>query len=182
MLCSWIEVVTLLGVYHYFSLKAFNEVYYTNFFERWRKANTVELVMYTLHTVFLLSAAAVNIYMFKKLRKKDGHSDSQQSTPQLPQAGTQQKSIHLKRKASKLVLFLAVIMIVTCLPTSLQGVLNRLCIVMKLLVCDMHLATSIAFSLLRNLNFLVNPLVYIWKDRIYRNAFYRTFKIKTAQF
>ena len=33
-------------------------------------------------------------------------------------------------------------------------------------------------SILENLNFLVNPFVYIWRDRIYRNAFYCTFKIK----
>ena len=182
MLCSWIAVVTLLAVYHYFRWKLFDEVYYTNIVELWRKADTVELVMYTLHTVFLLSAAAVNIYMFKKLRKKDGHFDSQQSTPQLPQAATQQKSMHLKRKASKLVLLLAAIMIVTCLRTSLQRVLHHLCIAMKLRICYPNLATLIVLSFLRNVNFFVNPLVYIWKDRIYRNAFYRTFKIKTAQF
>ena len=182
MICSWIAVVTLLGVYHYFRWKQFNEVYYTKYFELRRKGNTVELVMYTLHTVFLLSAAAVNIYMFKKLRKKDGLADSQQSTRQLPQAGTQQKSMHLKRKASKLVLLLAGIMIITCLPTSLQKVLQHLCIAMKLRICSMDLENFVVFYLLRNLNFIVNPLVYIWKDRIYRNAFYRTFKFKTAQF
>ena len=142
----------------------------------------LELVAYTLHTVFLLSTAAVNIYMFKKLRKNDGLADSQQRMGPLPQAATQQKSIHLKRKASKLVLLLAAIMIVTCLPTSLQRVLSHLCVAMKLRLCYMHLYTFIIFYLLRNLNFLVNPLVYKWNDRIYRNAFYRTFKIKTAQF
>ena len=123
MLCFWIAVVTLVAVFHYFSLKAFDEEYYTNSFELRRKANTVQLIMYTLHTIFLLSTAAVNIYMFKKLREKDGLADSQQSTRKLPQAASQQKSIHLKRKASKLVLSLAVIMIVTCLPMSLQRVL-----------------------------------------------------------
>ena len=84
--------------------------------------------------------------------------------------------------ASKLVLLLAGIMIITCLPTSLQKVLQHLCIAMKLRICSMDLENFVVFYLLRNLNFLVNPLVYIWKDRMYRNAFYRTFKIKTAQF
>ena len=107
MLCSWIAVVTLVAVYHYLLWKTYP----------W--SQELRLVGFTFHLVFLLSSAAVNIYMFKKLRKKDGLADSQQSTRQLPHAATQKKSTHLKHKASILVLLLAVIMIVTCLPNSL---------------------------------------------------------------
>ena len=107
MLCSWIAVVTLVAVYHYLLWKTY----------LW--SQELRLVGFTFHLVFLLSSAAVNIYMFKKLRKNDGLADIQQSTRQLPQAATQKKSIHLRHKASILVLLLAVIMIVTCLPNSL---------------------------------------------------------------
>ena len=143
----------------------------------------VALVWTTLRTVFLLSAAALNIYMIKKLRKKDGLADSQLSTREVPQANAQQKSTHLKRKASKLVLLLAIIMIVMCLPSSLLGMIIHACYVYKL-HCNLHANSTIIdiLFILQNLIFLVNPLVYIWKDRIHRNAFYCTFKIKTAQF
>ena len=141
------------------------------------------MVLFILPTVFILFTAAVNIYMFKKLRKKDGLAESQQSTRRRPHSSTQKKSTHLKHKASILVLLLAVIMIVTCLPSSLLMAITSICDVYKL-HCNLHVNSTIkvALSLLQDLNFLVNPLVYIWNDRIYRNAFYRTFKIKTAQF
>ena len=160
MLCSWIAVVTLVAVTIYFLWTEYT----------WGERFTVLIVICTLHTLFLLSTAAVNIYMFKKLR-------------QLPQAANHQKSTHLKHKASILVLLLAVIMIVTCLPSSLLMAITSICDVYKL-HCNLHVNSTIkvALSLLQDLNFLVNPLVYIWNDRIYRNAFYRTFKIKTAQF
>ena len=99
MLCSWIAVVTLLAFSFFF-------FQYTR-----RESFTVLMVISTLHTLFLLSTAAVNIYMFKKLQ-------------QLPHAANHQKSIHLKHKASILVLLLTVIMIVTCLPNSLLSLIT----------------------------------------------------------
>ena len=173
MLCSWIVVVISVAAISYL---------------RWYK-NTVRQgfivghVCNTLYTVFLLSAAAVNIYMFKKLRKNDGLADSHQSTGVIPQANAQQRSMHLKRKASKLVLLLAVIMIVTCFPMATWYLITDICYVYKL-HCNLYANLTMwnIILLLQDLNFIVNPLVYIWKDRIYRNAFYRTFKIKTAQF
>ena len=171
MLCSWIAVVTLVAVYFYFIWKTYI----------WIKE--LILVAFIFHLVFLLSLTAVNIYMFKKLRKKDGLADSHLSTRVIPQANAQQTSMHLKRKASKLVLLLGVIMIVTCLPTSLWNLISEICDGYKLR-CNLQFNSTIynVSFLLQNLNFIVNTLVYIWNDRIYRNAFYRTFKIKTAQF
>ena len=173
MLCSWIAVVTSVAVIYYLYENENNV----------SQGAIVALVWTTLRTVFLLSAAAINIYMFKKLRKKDGLADSQLSTRGVPQANAQQKSMHLKRKASKLVLLLAIIMIVTCLPHSIGTTIINACYAYKL-HCNYHANSTMlkATFILQNLNFLVNPLVYIWKDRIYRNAFYCTFKIKTAQF
>ena len=109
MLCSWIAVVTLIALSLFFILTEHTSV----------KTSTVQVVISTLHSLFLLFTAAVNIYMFKKHRKRAGLADSQKSTRQLPQAAHHQKSMHLKHKASILVLLLAVIMIVTCLPNSL---------------------------------------------------------------
>ena len=173
MLCSWIAVaVTLLGVIYYFR----GRIEYTG---GQGVNSTLGQVNSTLHTVFLFSTAAVNIYIFKNLKKNDGFVDSQQSTRSLPQATTQQKPIYLKQKASKLMLLLAGIMIVTCLPNSLLSTINNT--YAHKLHCNLGMNLTIIYviSILENLNFLVNPLVYIWKDRMYRNAFYRTFKIKT---
>ena len=170
MLCSWMAVVTLIAV-HYLIWKTYTWI------------NELILVADIFHLVFILSTAAVNIYMFKKLRKKDGLAESQQSTRRRPHSSTQKKSTHLKHKASILVLLLAVIMIVTCLPNSLLRLTASICYGYKL-HCNLHANSTInvVLLILQDLSFLVNPLVYIWKDRIYRNAFYRTFKIKTAQF
>ena len=75
-------------------------------------------------------------------------------------------------------LLLAIIMIVMCLPSSLLGMIIHACYVYKL-HCNLHANSTIidVLFILQNLNLLVNPLAYIWKDRIYRNAFYCTFKI-----
>ena len=172
MLCSWIAVVTLIALSLFFILTEHTSV----------KTSTVQVVISTLHSLFLLFTAAVNIYMFKKHRKRAGLADSQKSTRQLPQAAHHQKSMHLKHKASILVLLLAVIMIVTCLPNSLVRMIRSICYVYKL-HCNLQFNSTIivVISILQDLNFLVNPLVYIWNDRIYRNAFYPTFKIVTAQ-
>ena len=166
MIASWIAVTLLAVLYNMF----------------WKIDMSDGMVIFILPPVFILFTAAVNIFMFKKLREKDGLADSQQSTRVVPQAATQYKSTHLKHKASILVLWLAVIMIITCLPRSLQRMIISICLKYKL-HCNWHLPYLInrVIFILEDLNFLVNPLVYIWKDRIYRNAFYRTLKIK-AQF
>ena len=166
MLCSWIAVA-LLAVLYYLLWKPDD--------------GGVTVVMFILLPVILLSTAVVNIYIFKMLQEKDGLADSQQSTRLLPQANSRNKSIHLKHKASILVLWLAFIMTVTCLPNCLNRLIISICLVYKL-HCNFHVnylrLIGIILGILEDLNFLVNPLVYIWKDRIYRNAFYRTFKIK----
>ena len=153
MLCSWIAI-TLITVLVYFL---------------WEVDRFVRVAIHILCLGLLLSTAAVNIYMFKKLREKDVISDSQH------------KSTHLKRKASILVLCLAVITVITCLPNSFVGLVSSVITEYKLHYNLQVNLTSFNFlSILENLNFLVNPFVYIWRDRIYRNAFYHTFKIKTV--
>ena len=166
MIGSWIAVTLLAVLYNMF----------------WKIDMSDGMVIFILPPVFILFTAAVNIFMFKKLREKDGLADSQQSTRVVPQTATHYKSTHLKHKASILVLWLAVIMIITCLPMSLQRMIILICLKYKLHY-NWHLPYQInrVIFILEDLNFLVNPLVYIWKDRIYRNAFYRTLKIK-AQF
>ena len=165
IICSWIAV-TLLAMLYYF----FWKVDYSG----------VAVVMFILYPVFLLFTAVVNIYMFKKLREKDGLAHSHRSTQVVPQANAQHKSTQLKNKASILVLWLTFIMIVTCFPNSLKRVIIALCLVYKLHCNSLNYlrVINIVFAIVEDLNFLVNPLVYIWKDRVYRNAFYRTFKIK----
>ena len=106
--------------------------------------------------VILSSTAAVNIYMFKKLNKK---------------------SMHLKHKASILVLWLAVIVIVTCLPSSIVRMIIQVCNHYKFR-CNLNPTVMFPFLIVESFNFIVNTLVYIWKDRLYRNAFCQTFKIK----
>ena len=153
MLCSWIAI-SLIIVLVYFL---------------WEVDRFVRVAIHILCFGLLLSTAAVNIYMFKKLREKDVVSDSQN------------KSTHLKRKASILVLWLAVITIVTCLPISSVGLVSSVATEYKLHYnLHVNLMDFYFLTILKNFNFLVNPFVYIWRDRIYRNAFYHTFKIKTA--
>ena len=92
--------------------------------------------------------------------QKDGLADSQKCTRQLPQAANQQKSIHLEHKASILVLLLAVIMIVTCLPSYLLRMITSICYEYKL-HCNLkaNLTIIVVLFILENLNFLVNPLL-----------------------
>ena len=120
MLCSWMAVVTLVAVYCYLFWKTYT----------WRQE--LRLVGFIFHLVFLLSSAAVNIYMFKYLRKKHGL------------AAAQQRSIHLKHKTSKLVLLLAVIMIVTCLPSSLWRITAIICYGYEL-NCNLHTNSTYIF-------------------------------------
>ena len=166
IICSWIAVTLLAVLYYLFWKPSFGGV---------------AVAMFILHLVLLLFAGAVNIYMFKKLREKDGLADiHEQSTWMVPQAHTHQKSTQLKHKASILVLWLAFIMIGTCLPNSLKRVVIAICLNYKLHCNFLNYVRVISnvFAILEDLNYLVNPFVYIWRDRIYRNAFYRTFKIK----
>ena len=88
MLCSWKAVVTSVAVMHYLYGDENNV----------SQGAIVALVWTTLRTVILLSAAALNISMFKKLRKKDGLADSQLSRKGVPQANAQQTSIILSEK------------------------------------------------------------------------------------
>ena len=176
-----------LGSFCFFIVRNGNEVTYEKLLPFIMMSNVGYLASQA--AVFLMTiersiviSAAVNIYMFKKLRKKDGLAHNQLSTAMVPQANAQQKSIHLKRKASKLVLLLAIIMIVTCSPNSLLSMIMNVCYGYNL-HCNLYVNVTairyVTFTVQQNLNFLVNPLVYIWKDRIFRNAFYRTFNIKT---
>ena len=152
MLCSWIAITLIIVLVYFF----------------WVVDRFVRVAVHILCLGLLLSTVAVNIYMYRKLREINLISDSQDT------------SRHLKRKASILVLWLAVITIITCLPNSFMGLVSSVLTEYKLHYnLHVNLTDFYFLSILENLNFLVNPFVYIWRDRIYRNAFYRTFKIKT---
>ena len=103
--------------------------------------------------------------MFKKINKNDGST------------GSNHKSMYLKHKASILVLWLAVIAIVTCLPSSIVRMIIQVCNHYKFR-CNLNPTVMFPFLIVESFNFIVNTLVYIWKDRLYRNAFCQTFKIK----
>ena len=147
MLGSWIAVILLIVLDYFTVFLGVRQVW----------------LLFVL--VILSSTAAVNIYMFKKLNKKDGS------------AGSNNKSMHLKHKASILVLWLAVIVIVTCLPSSIVRMIIQVCNHYKFR-CNLNPTVMFPFLIVESFNFIVNTLVYIWKDRLYRNAFCQTFKIK----
>ena len=147
MLGSWIAVMLLIVLDYFIAFLGVRQVW----------------LFFVL--VILSSTAAVNMYMFKKLNKNDGS------------AGSNHKSMHLKHKASILVLWLAVIAIVTCLPSSIVRMIIQVCYYYKFR-CNLNNTVMSSFLIVESFNFIVNTLVYIWKDRLYRNAFCQTFKIK----
>ena len=147
MLGSWIAVILLIVLDYFIVFLGVSQVW----------------IIFVL--VILSSTAAVNVYMFKKLNKKDGS------------AGSNNKSMHLQHKASILVLWLAVIVIATTFPSAILRMIIQLCNNYKF-GCNLNTTVVFSFLMVESLNFIVNPFVYIWKDRLYRNAFCQTFKIK----
>ena len=75
-------------------------------------------------------------------------------------SGCQSAKVDLEHKASILVSLLAVIMIVTCLPSYLLRVITSICYEYKL-HCNLkaNLTIIVVLFILENLNFLVNPLL-----------------------
>ena len=108
---------------------------------------------------------AINIYIYKKV---------QLETRRLMTV------LNNHERACILLLIIVAIMVVTVLPFLLFSNILNICDLLHLkcnLVSNNHLQT-ISYSLqnLANMNFIVNPIVYIWNDRTYREAFCRTFK------
>ena len=108
---------------------------------------------------------AINIYIYKKV---------QLETRRLMTV------LNNHERACILLLIIVAITIVTVLPFLLFSNILSICDLLHLkcnLVSNNYLKT-ISYSLqnLANMNFIVNPIVYIWNDRTYREAFCRTFK------
>ena len=96
-------------------------------------------------------------------------------------AGTQQTTNRSKEKALKLVVMLNIILAVTCGPFTVLHLTLYLCTSFSRSNCNLNIVFLYHdvlpyFHILIYTNFLVNPIIYIWRDNTYRKAFCSMFK------
>ena len=96
-------------------------------------------------------------------------------------AGAQQTTNSSKKKALKLVIMINIIFMVTCLPYTTVYLMVLICFLPSSNCNFNHLYLSIVYAspfmdMLTNINFFINPIIYIWRDNTYRKAFCSMFK------
>ena len=131
-----------------------------------------------LHLLIICLTIAVNIYIYNRLQIEKRRS--------MEILNNQEKAKVVKRKACALVLLIACMMAVTSLPLFLFTNLRLIhhTFDLKWSFLTRGCSWMIVWCLLRTIaymNFVVNPVIYIWNDRMYRKAFCETFKINRFQ-
>ena len=96
-------------------------------------------------------------------------------------AGAQQTTNSSKKKALKLVIMINIIFMVTCLPYTTVYLIVLICFLPSSNCNFNHLYLLIVYAspfmdMLTNINFFINPIIYIWRDNTYRKAFCNMFK------
>ena len=94
--------------------------------------------------------------------------------------GTQQTTNCSKEKALKLVITINVILAVTCVPFGVTYLTISICVLSRL-YCNFNVLfifrdVTQYLYVLGYANFIVNPIIYIWRTNTYRKAFYSMFK------
>ena len=119
--------------------------------------------------LIIFCTVGVNIYIYRRLQWEKRKLAAV--------LNNQEKSKLLQYKSCVLVLSLAMVLVITCLPHMVAvGILFT----SQLFHLNFPslLAVRTYLKMFANLNFLVNPIIYIWSVRIYRQAFYRTFNMR----
>ena len=107
--------------------------------------------------------------MYVKISKSsDVHDGTQQSSS----IGERQKKLMLQ-KVANLVLILTLVLIITIAPTLLVIVIRESCILLNGKFIG-TMKTVVTYSkILSMLNFIVNPILYVWRINLYRQAFWK---------
>ena len=95
--------------------------------------------------------------------------------------GAQQTTNSSKKKALKLVIMINIIFMVTCLPYAIVYLIVLICFLPSSNCNFKHQYLLIVYAspfmdMLTNINFFINPIIYIWRDNTYRKAFCSMFK------
>ena len=127
-----------------------------------------------LQLLIVCLTIAVNIYIYNRLQIEKRRS--------IEILNNQEKVKVIKRKACVLVLLIACVMVVTSLPFFLFVNINHIhhTLYLKWPFLSRGCSSKIIHSFLQTMgvmNFVVNPIIYIWNDRMYRKAFCETLKI-----
>ena len=99
-------------------------------------------------------------------------------------AGAQQTTNSSKKKALKLVIMINIIFMVTCLPYIVVYLILYICLLPSSNCNFNNVELLFVYAwpftyMLTNINFFINPIIYIWRDNTYRKAFCNLFKKPT---
>ena len=129
------------------------------------------LIIFSFSGIAILIANSVIIYLLQYRKKRR----------LVAIAGTQQTTNRSKEKALKLVVMQNIILAVTCGPFTVLHLTLYLCTSFSRSNCNLNIVFLYHdvlpyFHILIYTNFLVNPIIYIWRDNTYRKAFCSMFK------
>ena len=117
--------------------------------------------------IFATSLVYINMYMGIS---KSGEADDE--THQSSSIGERLNKL-MQRKVGNIVLILTLVLVITMTPIVFFGAVKATC---ELLDCKFleTMNTLVTYSyLLSTMNFVVNPILYAWRIRLYRQAFWK---------
>ena len=117
--------------------------------------------------VFATSLVYINMYM---RISKSGEADNE--TQQSFSIGERLNKL-MQQKVGNVVLILTLVLVITMTPIVMFGAVKATC---ELLDCKFleTINTLVMYSyLLSTMNFVVNPILYAWRIRLYRQAFWK---------
>ena len=118
--------------------------------------------------IFITALVYINVYI--KISKSNEAVDDE--TQQSSLIGKRRNNL-MQRKVGNLVLILALVLVVTMTPIVIFGSVKAAC---ELLNCKFleTMNTLVGYSyILSIMNFVVNPILYAWRIRLYRQAFWK---------
>ena len=136
------------------------------------------LVFLVLVTICLSVTSVLYVNMYVKIRKSNKvHDEVVQEGSSAAAAIEERRNNLMQRKVGNFVLSLTLLLLITMLPSIIAVDIQVSCQLFKLNCGHMEALQKVTniLYLLSIINFIVNPIIYVWKMSMYRQALWKMF-------
>ena len=156
MVGNWVLTLVLAIIMHFYTLK----------------------MMFTLLVLFnipIIVTTVVYTGIYVKITKTKSKED--ETKPKRPEAKGQRRNKLMERKVANFVLILTLVLLTTVSPSFLVVSIKIACEAFELNCAFIETVTILShyIYMLEIVNFVVNPILYVWRISMYRRAFWRLF-------
>ena len=158
MIANWVLTLSLSIFMHFFTL-------------------AMRFVLLVLFYVTILVTSVVYLNVYRDIWKVTATEGNANQDLRCPSGIREKKNRLAQRKVGSFVLILTLVLLVTVSPSFLTLAVKMTCELFELNCTFIETVNMLThyFYMLEITNFVVNPILYVWRMSMYRNAFWQMF-------